>query len=92
MVSCAQSINADLVAADRDESYASVRSRLEHGVNRVLDLIGRLTDEELMSPGVFPWAGKWPLARWISINTVRQYTTARTFVRRALRDLEAGPG
>ena len=35
---------------------------------------------------VVDWAGNYPLSRWISINTARQYTTARTYLRRALRE------
>ncbi len=43
-------------------------------------------DAALLEVGVFPWARKWPIARWISINTARQYQTARTAIRRALRE------
>ena len=46
----------------------------------------RLGDPELLEPGAFAWAGRYPIARWLSINTARQYTTARTFVRRTLRE------
>ncbi len=59
---------------------------LQKGFDRVMMVIDKLDDEELLRPGVFAWAGKWPIARWISINTARQYTTARTFIRRALRE------
>lgn len=63
----------------------AVRDRLRLGVERVLVTIEALDDRGLLEAGVFGWAGKWPIARWISINTARQYTTARTYVRRALR-------
>jgi len=49
-------------------------------------MIDALDDNELLEPRVFEWAGSYPIARWISINTVRQYTTARTFIRRAVRE------
>jgi len=71
------------------ESYEEVLSRLRTGYRRVLITIADLDDNELLQPGVYEWAGKWPLARWISINTARQYATARTFVRRALRTSRA---
>ena len=80
-------LNADVVKAARRESYQSVRRRLEHGYARLLILIDELSERELLEVGTFPWAGKYPISRWISINTVRQYTTARTFVRRAVREL-----
>jgi hypothetical protein len=79
-------LNADIVSGARNESYAAVRIRLRRGFENVLALIASLDDRELLSPEAFPWAGKWPVSRWISINTARQYVTARTFIRRALRD------
>jgi len=78
-------LNADLVQAARHKSYQTIRARLERGVARVLSMIEALDDTELLEVGGFDWAGKWPISRWISINTARQYATARTFIRRALR-------
>jgi hypothetical protein len=78
-------LNADVVRAARRESYRSIRTRLERGVADVLSTIDSLDDRELLDVGVFAWAGKWPVSRWISLNTARQYTTARTFVRQAVR-------
>ena len=79
-------LNADVVKAARRESYRSVRARLERGFERVIRTIDALDDTELLGIGVFAWAGKYAISRWISINTARQYTTARTFIRRALRE------
>jgi len=79
-------LNADVVKAARREPYRSVRARLERGFERVMRTIESLDDRELLGVGVFEWAGKYPISRWISINTARQYTTARTFIRRALRE------
>ena len=78
-------LNADIVRAARHESYRAVRTRLERGAAEVLSTIDGLDDRELLEAGVYPWAGKWPVSRWISMNTARQYTTARTFIRRAIR-------
>jgi hypothetical protein len=78
-------LNADVVAAARSESYHAVCDRLDRGVERVLSTIDALDDRELLDARAYPWAGKWPVSRWISINTARQYTTARTYIRRALR-------
>ncbi len=79
-------LNADLVRAARKQSYAKIRARLERGYERVLATIDSLEDKELLRAGKFKWAGKWPISRWIAINTGRQYTTARTLIRRALRE------
>ncbi len=81
-------LNADVVRAARSESYQAVRDRLDRGVQRVLHTIDALDDRELLDVGTYLWAGKWPIIRWISINTARQYTTARAYVRRALRRRE----
>ncbi len=78
-------LNNDIVKRCRRESFRSVRKRLESGVERALAAIDSIDDRELMSVGAFDWAGKYPLSRWLSINTTRQYTTARTHLRRALR-------
>ena len=78
-------LNADIVKQHRRESYQSVRKRLQLGYEHVMTVIDSLNDKELLEVGVFQWAGNYPIARWISLNTTRQYTTARTFIRRALR-------
>lgn len=82
-------LNADLVKKCRRDSYRSIRCRLERGYERVLPAIDSLNDDELLEVGVFAWAGNYPISRWISINTARQYTTARAFIRRALRENHA---
>jgi len=79
-------LNADIVRAARKESYLRLRSRLDQSYRRVLTTIDGLSDKELFRKGAFEWTGTLPLFRWISINTARQYTTARSFIRRAVRD------
>ena len=79
-------LNAHVVNVAKRESYRSVRVRLERGFERVMRTIDALSDKDLLEVGVFGWAGQYPISRWISINTARQYTTARAFIRRALRE------
>ncbi len=79
-------LNAEVVIESRRRSYESIRAGLEQGYRRVMDTIDSLDDTELLEVGVFPWAGKYPISRWISINTTRQYLTARTYIRRAMRE------
>jgi hypothetical protein len=85
-------LNDDIALRARRESYASVRKRLDKGFAEVLKLVDDLSDHELLDTGVFPGAGGYPIRRWISLNTVRQYTTARSFMRRAVREHRAGDG
>jgi hypothetical protein len=79
-------LNAEVVSRSRSASYRSVCNALERGFARVIPVINSLNDRELLEIGVFPWAGNYPISRWISINTARQYTTARTFIRRTIRN------
>jgi len=79
-------LNADVVEAGRAEPFGTICARLEQGFARVLATTDALDDTELFQVGVFDWAGNWPIARWISVNTARQYATARTFIRRALKE------
>ena len=43
------------------------------------------TRDELVEVGVFAWAERWPVARWVSVNTATQYETLRKRVRAAGR-------
>lgn len=79
-------LNDEIVRRTRRESYRSVRARLDSGCTRVLELVAELSDRELLRVGAFRWAGKYPVARWISMNTATQYASARTMIRRAIRD------
>ena len=79
-------LNADVVREAQKQSYKVIRTRLERGFERVLETINTLDDTQLLEVGAFRWAGKWPISRWISINTARQYSTARAFIRQAVRD------
>ncbi len=79
-------LNAGIVRKARRQSYRKIRERLTCGYARLRETIDSLDDRELLDVGSFEWAGSYPLSRWLSINTARQYRTARTFVRRAMRE------
>lgn len=78
-------LNSDIVKRSGRESFRSLRARLSAGYECVMALIDDLDDTELLNVGRFEWAGSYPVSRWLSINTARQYTTARSFIRKALR-------
>ncbi len=78
-------LNAEIIRRSKRESFKSLRARLDAGVERALRSIDSLSDKELLNGGVYPWAGKLPLVRWFSINMTRQYTSARTYIRRAVK-------
>ncbi len=86
-------LNASIVEQSAERSLAEVEADLRAGVDRVRAVIRSLDDRELCEVGAFGWTGKWPVCRWLSINTARQYVTARTYLRRAVAaKREAGEG
>lgn len=85
-------LNDDIVKAAHKEGYRKIRNRLQRGLDRVITTIETLDDRQLLEAGVFEWADRWPVSRWISINTARQYETARTQIRRALRERASRQG
>ncbi len=78
-------LNADVARRAQREAYRSVNQRLDSAYEDVLRLIGEPSDRELCEPGVFGWTGKHAACQLISLNTARQYRTARTYIRRSLK-------
>ena len=78
-------LNQQTVDESREVPWDEIRAQLKSAFAKIEATIDTLDERELLEVGVFPWAEKWPIARWIALNTVRQYTTARTILRRARR-------
>ncbi|MCR9247189.1 MAG: ClbS/DfsB family four-helix bundle protein [bacterium] len=78
-------LNARIARECPRESLPAARARLERVQRRLRATIDRLDDRELLEVGVYEWAGRYPLARWLAMNTARQYKTAATMIRRARR-------
>ena len=79
-------LNRGIARSAKRKFFKSIVKRLDNGFAALLLLIDSLDDREVIKVGAFQWAGNYPIARWISLNTARQYKTARTFIRKALRD------
>ena len=82
-------LNNDIVEKNAKKSWPKISKELDQQFRRVSSAIDSLSDAELLETGQFSWAEKWPVARWISINTTRQYVTARTMIRRAVKQANA---
>ncbi len=55
--------------------------------------ITQLTDEDLFVPQQRLWTGeRWPMVKWIQINTIAPYQSARTKIRRWKREANAHAG
>lgn len=80
-------LNNEIAKKSKKQSYKAIRGKLDKSYSKLLETIDSLDDHELMDLGVFEWAGeKWPVSRWLSVNTARQYVTARKFIRKAIKE------
>lgn len=77
-------LNASIVAQSRNTPLNDICAGLDDGFARALSTVHALDDKQLLNRHEFEWAGKLPIARWLSINTTRQYVTARSYIRRAV--------
>ncbi len=78
-------LNAEVVARSQGATLAETWLRLEEAIAAVHTTIDSLTDTELFEVEIFSWAERWPVSRWLAINSTRQLTTARTLIRKAAR-------
>ena len=79
-------LNASIIAkAPKRRSWVRVRAELDASFDAVLEALESLSDHELESVGVFAWAERWPVLRWVSISTTTGYVSARKYVRAMLR-------
>ncbi len=78
-------LNNDLIAAAPRRSWKARRAEFVASHDAVVDAVAGLSKHQLERVGVFEWAGKWPITRWVSISTATGYTSARKYVRAVLR-------
>ncbi|MGT2715414.1 ClbS/DfsB family four-helix bundle protein [Streptococcus respiraculi] len=67
-------------------SLQELITQFEKEVGAILEQVNRYTDEELFQPEIRKWASstpsKWPVWKWIHINTVAPFTNFRTKIRK----------
>jgi hypothetical protein len=67
----------------RGQSLAQLQAQFTTLVGEIRQFIESSSDDTLFGTGKRRWAGeKWPLAKWIQVNTVAPYGSARTKLRR----------
>ncbi len=65
------------------KSLKQLRSEFHNEFSNLLQWVESLSEEELFVVHQRQWAGeKWPLVKWIQVNTIAPYRSARTKVRR----------
>lgn len=76
-----------------NETYSSLsleelKSILDENINKILELIDNMTEEELFSPHMRKWADDatktavWEVYKFIHVNTVAPFKTFRTKIRK----------
>lgn len=72
------------------KSLVTLRREFKDVVEETSDWINKMSAGELFKLGRRKWAGeKWPIVKWIQVNTVAPYSSARTKIRRWKKNLAA---
>ena len=73
--------------AHNEKSLKQLRTEFKQLYNQLTEWIESLTEAELLKPHQRHWTGgKWAMVKWIQINTIAPYQSARTKVRRWKRE------
>jgi len=78
-------LNQAIYERYRDWTLEAVRNALRASHHRTLDLIQKLSDEALTTPGLYTWMNKNTLIAYITANTGSHYRWARTEMRKRLK-------
>jgi hypothetical protein len=60
----------------QDRALSAVLSDFHNSYNQIMEMIQKIPEEEMLSPGIYPWTGKLPLIAWIAGNTCDHYRWA----------------
>ena len=78
-------LNKDIWRKHRNKSWRKVREEFDSSYEEILSLAQRLEENELLTPGFFPWTKKLPLMTYVAANTSSHYRTATKLLKRWLR-------
>jgi hypothetical protein len=65
----------------RHETLDEVMTQFVASHNKILELVGGMSEEEIFTPGYYPWTGTKPLLNWINANTASHYNWAKRNIR-----------
>ncbi len=77
-------LNRDIWQRHRTRSMAQVRHDFDSGYDRILAIVERLSEKQLMSPGQFAWTGRNPLRTYLGGTTSSHYRFAMKVLKRWL--------
>ena len=78
-------LNADIAENSQEIPYNQIIDDLYKVKSEIMRMIDQLDDRELTELNMFSWTDKWPVMRWISVNTSTQFETAAAYIRKALK-------
>ena len=81
-------LNRDIWRKHRKKSWKRIRHDFDTSYDEMLALAMSLSEEELLSPGIFGWTTKYPLTTYLGANTCSHYCVATKILRRWLKNCE----
>jgi len=73
----------------QNKDIVYLRKEFSKVVKKIEGLIESLEEDELFSPHQREWTGdKWAMVKWIQVNTIAPYKSARTKIRRWKKSLD----
>ena len=78
-------LNHDIWKRCRHEPWEEVRRDFATSHQELLALATRLSEEELLTPGYFPWTRKYPLTTYLGPSTASHYRSSTKILKRWLR-------
>lgn len=77
----------------RDDSAAQLLSQLDALASDLREFMASSSEQLLFSVGQRQWAGaKWPVVKWLQVNTIAPYNSARVKLRKWQKTRPAAPG
>lgn len=78
-------LNQAIWRKHRNKPWRKVRAEFDSSYEEILGLARQLEEDELLTPGFFPWTKKLPLMTYVAANTSSHYRTATKILKRWLR-------
>lgn len=78
-------LNKAIWRKHRNKSWRKVREEFDSSYEEILSQARKLEENELLTPGFFPWTKRLPLMTYVAANTSSHYRTATKLLKRWLR-------
>lgn len=78
-------LNRAIHEKHRSRSRAAVQVDFDTGYDRIVDVVERLSERQLIEPGEFAWTGKLPLTSYLGPNAASHYRFAAKVIKRWMK-------